>query len=81
MSLMHQGEIKRATDVLEKEMDSKKQMNLVNSSRAYAILYHLTWVVLDLHKRGLQLDNKDQEIADLELKLDTYAKKCQEKNL
>ena len=78
---MHQGDIKRATDVLEKEMDSKKQMNLVNSSRAYAILYHLTLILLDLHKRGSQLDNKDQEIVSLEVKLDIYAKKCQEKNL
>jgi len=80
MSLMHQGEVKRAMEVLEKEMDSKKQINLVNSPKAYAILYHLTWIVLELLKRSQQ-DSKDNEIIELEIKLDNYALKCQEMNL
>jgi len=62
-------------EVLEKEMDSKKQINLVNSPKTYAILYHLTWIVLDLLKRS-QHDTKDNEVMELEIKLDDYATKC-----
>ncbi len=77
---MNQGEFKKAVEILEKEMDSKKQINLVNSSRAYAVLYHLTWIVLDLLKRTNHADKLD-EISESEKKLVFYALKCQEKNI
>lgn len=49
-------------------------MDLVNSSKAYAILYHLVAIQVDISKRQ-NLDTKEYEA-----KLDIYASKAQEKN-
>ncbi len=49
-------------------------MDLVNSSKAYAILYHLVSIQVDISKRQ-NIDTKE-----LETKLDMYASKAQEKN-
>jgi hypothetical protein len=49
-------------------------MDLVNSSKAYAILYHLVAIQVDISKR------EDHETTELEAKLDLYATKAQEKN-
>jgi len=49
-------------------------MDLVNSSKAYAILYHLVAIQVDIIKRQ-NIDTKG-----FETKLDMYASKCQEKN-
>ncbi len=51
-------------------------MDLVNNPKAYAILYHLVAIQLDITKRR----QNPQNIKELEGKLDLYAAKAQEKN-
>jgi hypothetical protein len=42
LSLVQAGEEEQAIQVIEKDMYSKKQLDLVNSPKAYAVLYQLT---------------------------------------
>jgi hypothetical protein len=66
--------VEKAIQLLENEIETNKQMDLVNSSKAYAILYHLVAIKIDISRRN----NEDTIV--LEGKLDNYAAKCQEKN-
>ena len=42
MTLVKDGAENKAIEVMEKEMDSKLSLDLVNNPNAYAILYNLT---------------------------------------
>lgn len=78
LSLIQMGTQEEAAKVIEKEMDKKNPMDLVNNPKTYAILYRLTQIEVE-KKRTAKLLTKEDE-KESKLQLEKFARKCNEKN-